>query len=444
MKPSVKHQPIPFGFLIAAVVLCFPSCNGPLKQADLQTFVETGETNVLLRSETFSPSLASLNRISSATTVTCSLAIINPKSFDVTYSLGWGVDNSLFATQPSASPVPSDPTHLSFSFVLADPLAEHKTITFNVGKYVASINKTYAPETFSVICDSPPDPAARLSAVVNPSDQKSVLAILLPRQPSDDDLSQLQITWTEEGSSSSNTAIYSISSLNTPPSPCPFSGTYACYFQSSDTVAGYGYTYSVVVIDQAGQVSSPVSSTSQANFFPVNYDGNGATGGSAPASVSYRLGATVTVVGPGNLSRTDYVFNGWSTTPTGPVAYAPSATFTLPANEITLYAQWYTTGITVSFDLSPQGLAFNPSVLNVNMGDTVNVRCTNTTLQGVQSGWTWYLDGNSLPFSAQTASSLSIDTTQVSTLTVGNHIVSCTVMYNGLLYSGYFLLTISQ
>ena len=207
MKPSVKHQPIPFGFLIAAVVLCFPSCNGPLKQADLQTFVETGETNVLLRSETFSPSLASLNRISSATTVTCSLAIINPKSFDVTYSLG-GASMTRFFHRARASPLPSDPTHLSFSFVLDAPTAEHKTIAFSLGKYVAAINKTYDTDTFSILCDSPPDPAARLSAIVNPSDQKSVLAILLPRQPIDDDLAQLRIAWTEEGSSSSNTATY--------------------------------------------------------------------------------------------------------------------------------------------------------------------------------------------------------------------------------------------
>ena len=113
----------------------------------------------------------------------------------------------------------------------------------------------------------------------------------------------------------------------------------------------------------------------------------------------------------------------------------------MPASEVTLYAQWYTNGLTVSFDVSPQGLVFNPSVLNVSKGDTVNVTCTNATLQGIPSGWTWYLDGDSTAFAGQASPTLSINTTA---LTVGDHIVSCNVAYNGLTYSGYFLLVVMQ
>jgi len=449
-KPNSIPRKYRSAALATAVGFLCLSCGGLLKQSDLQEFVETGETNVLLRSASFSAGGGSLDRIPSASAITCSIVLVNPKSFDVAYSLAWNIDGSLFESAPSAAPKPSDSTHISFSFALSDPLAEHKTIVFSLGKYVASINKTYPPETFSVICDSPPDAAARLSAVTNPSDQKSVLAILLPNKPSDDDLAKLRISWTEEGTSSTSSSTYDISSLKSAPSPNPFSGTYNCYFQPSDIVPGYGYSYSIVVIDQAGQESGASSVTSTPNLFPLNYDGNGATGGSPPATASYHLGDTVAVAGLGSLVRSQYVFSRWNTAANGSgTDYSPGASLNgasgMPASEVTLYAQWYTTGITISFDLGTYGIVFQDggislagNALAVASGTQISVSCASAALTQGGTGWAWYLDGN-------TANPIGASSTlSYAPIASGEHIISCTVTYNGIMYSGYFLLMVTN
>jgi hypothetical protein len=426
--------------LLACIVLCFPSCKNLFKQADLEDFVQTGLTNVLLRSETFSAGSGSFDRIPSGETVTCDLVIVNPKSFKVSYTLSWSVDDSLFTTEPSASPSPKDATNLSFDFILDPSLAEHKKITFRLGKYVASINKRYDPETFSVVCDSPPDKADRVTAIVNPSDQKSVLAVLLPTGTANDDLSKLKITWAKEGGSSSS-GTYSLSSLKTAPSSNPFSGTYDCYFQPDDTDAGYGYDYSVVVVDEAGQVSDSSSCSSTANFFPVNYDGNGNTSGSPPASGSYRLNKAATVAGPGDLARTDYVFDKWNTAADGSGDdYEEGDSFSMPAREIILYAQWYTTGLAVSFDLGIQALVFNRTEVTLTKGSTLTATTTNTALAAL-TDWTWYIDGAAI--AGQTSSTLNYGTTALS---IGSHTISAVVTDNsyGLSYSGHFTLTIAE
>jgi uncharacterized repeat protein (TIGR02543 family) len=78
--------------------------------------------------------------------------------------------------------------------------------------------------------------------------------------------------------------------------------------------------------------------------YAVIYDGSGSTGGNVPADGNiYTNGATVTVLGnTGALVKSGYVFNDWSTTTNGVggTAYATGATFSMPASNVTLYAQW--------------------------------------------------------------------------------------------------------
>lgn len=90
---------------------------------------------------------------------------------------------------------------------------------------------------------------------------------------------------------------------------------------------------------------TPGITTSPPVKYAVTYVGNRATGGSAPvdASSPYKCGTTVTVRGPGSLTRAGYVFNGWDTGPgagTGTGTYRPGGTFSMPASKLTLYAQW--------------------------------------------------------------------------------------------------------
>ena len=78
------------------------------------------------------------------------------------------------------------------------------------------------------------------------------------------------------------------------------------------------------------------------NTNTVTYDGNGNTGGSPPVDPNspYNCGATVTVLGPGTLTRTGYTFTGWNTAANGSgTAYNQGSMFTINADTI-LYAQW--------------------------------------------------------------------------------------------------------
>ncbi len=75
----------------------------------------------------------------------------------------------------------------------------------------------------------------------------------------------------------------------------------------------------------------------------VTYDGNGATGGSAPSDpLHHAQGQPVTVLGnTGNLVYSGYSFVGWQTKADGSgTTYAPGRTFLMGAANVTLYALW--------------------------------------------------------------------------------------------------------
>ncbi|MCC3372633.1 InlB B-repeat-containing protein [Cohnella sp. REN36] len=86
--------------------------------------------------------------------------------------------------------------------------------------------------------------------------------------------------------------------------------------------------------------------------FPLHYDGNGSTGGTAPADASYEYQSSVTVAGnTGNLVKTGHAFDGWNTAAGGGgTSYAPGSTFVMGAAGVTLYAKWKANSYTVSFN----------------------------------------------------------------------------------------------
>jgi len=76
--------------------------------------------------------------------------------------------------------------------------------------------------------------------------------------------------------------------------------------------------------------------------YTVTYNGNANTGGTAPTDPNspYLTGSTVTVLGQGNLVKTDYTFQGWSTSQTATAPqYTQGQTFTITQNTL-LYAVW--------------------------------------------------------------------------------------------------------
>ncbi|MCL2135480.1 MAG: InlB B-repeat-containing protein [Candidatus Bathyarchaeota archaeon] len=78
--------------------------------------------------------------------------------------------------------------------------------------------------------------------------------------------------------------------------------------------------------------------------YTITYNGNGNTSGTAPTDNNnpYNSGSTVTVLGQGTLTKTNYTFQGWATSSGSPVAYTQGQTFTINQNT-TLYAVWQQT-----------------------------------------------------------------------------------------------------
>ncbi|AEC01294.1 fimbrillin family protein [Parasphaerochaeta coccoides] len=90
--------------------------------------------------------------------------------------------------------------------------------------------------------------------------------------------------------------------------------------------------------------------TDALKVYCLSFDGNNATSGTAPGKMYAHAGSPVTVPGSGTLDKTGhYYFGGWNTTSDGTgVRYSAGDSFTMPAHDVTLYAQWLVKVKTVS------------------------------------------------------------------------------------------------
>ncbi|MCL2154227.1 MAG: InlB B-repeat-containing protein [Leptospirales bacterium] len=92
--------------------------------------------------------------------------------------------------------------------------------------------------------------------------------------------------------------------------------------------------------------------------YSVTYDRNNADSGSAPVDPAYYpKDASVTVAGPGSLSREGYNFAGWNTQIDGSgTTYAPGEIFTMGESNIILYVQWTAKPVhTITYDKNGAG-----------------------------------------------------------------------------------------
>jgi uncharacterized repeat protein (TIGR02543 family) len=163
-------------------------------------------------------------------------------------------------------------------------------------------------------------------------------------------------------------------------------------------------------------ITLPVSNVTlyaqwSANSYTISYNANGGTG--APTSHSASTGSTVTAKAIGSMARTGYTFAGWHTTAagTGGTDYTAGGTFTMPGNNITMFAKWTVIPITVTYVLGTAGGTAvtgitTPSVATVNFSDTHTVGSLSTETTTVSSqvyafaGWSTgsntYKPGNSI------------------------------------------------
>jgi len=78
-----------------------------------------------------------------------------------------------------------------------------------------------------------------------------------------------------------------------------------------------------------------------AKQFTVYFNGNGTTGGSAPATISVDSGSNITLPGQQTMEKIGgYVFDGWTANSSGTgTGYAANASYTV-TKDVTLYAKW--------------------------------------------------------------------------------------------------------
>jgi uncharacterized repeat protein (TIGR02543 family) len=100
---------------------------------------------------------------------------------------------------------------------------------------------------------------------------------------------------------------------------------------------------------RSGDTHSATLVLSQILSFVLTYDGNGADGGDVPAPVTFEAGATITIAGPGTMTRTGHTFTGWNGAPDGNGPQVNAGTnIETGEGDFTLYAQWTVTRVIIN------------------------------------------------------------------------------------------------
>jgi uncharacterized repeat protein (TIGR02543 family) len=174
------------------------------------------------------------------------------------------------------------------------------------------------------------------------------------------------------------------------------------------------------------------------NTYTVTYNGNGHTGGGAPVDGSspYDYNSTVTVAGPGSLTRTGHTFAGWNTAANGSgTAYAPSATFNIAANT-TLFAQWTINTYTVTYNgnFNTGGSAPVDGSSPYNFDSTVTVAGQGSLIRTGHTfaGWNTAANGSGTAYAPSATFNIAANTTLFAQWTINTH----TVTYNGNGHTG--------
>ena len=79
----------------------------------------------------------------------------------------------------------------------------------------------------------------------------------------------------------------------------------------------------------------------------ISFNANAGTGSMANQKISYQASANLTA---NAFTRTGYTFAGWATTSGGAVSYLNSASYTMGATDVTLYAKWTANTLTVTYN----------------------------------------------------------------------------------------------
>jgi uncharacterized repeat protein (TIGR02543 family) len=133
----------------------------------------------------------------------------------------------------------------------------------------------------------------------------------------------------------------------------------------------------------------------------VYYNANGGSGTIASQAGRYNTNITLSSSVP---TRSGYTFAGWNTNSDGSgTNYASSSSFTIPATNTILYAQW--TAITYSLSYNANGGSGAPTaVANLTAAQSVTLSGTAPTLSGSYfTGWNTAANGSGQSYAVSTA-----------------------------------------
>ena len=161
-----------------------------------------------------------------------------------------------------------------------------------------------------------------------------------------------------------------------------------------------------------------------ANSYTVSYNANGGTGAPSSSTVVFGQTATVSASTP---TRTGHTFASWTTGSDGTgTSYASSATFTMGAANVTLYAKWTVNNYTVTYDDNVVSQTISvPSTQTAAYAGSVTVGSAPTRSGYTFAGWNTASGGTGTAYSA--GASLTIpasNTTLYAQWTVNTHTVS--------------------
>lgn len=161
-----------------------------------------------------------------------------------------------------------------------------------------------------------------------------------------------------------------------------------------------------------------------ATTYALDYDSNGGAGAPGLSNYSYASTANVSSILP---TRNGYDFQGWNTDISGTgTARAAAATFTMPANNVTLYAQWSLATYTVYYNANGGSGSINPQPGRYNA--TVTLSSSVPTRSGYTfAGWNTSTDGSGVDYSSN--GSLTIPASNVTLYAKWNPI-SYTLTYD--------------
>lgn len=132
--------------------------------------------------------------------------------------------------------------------------------------------------------------------------------------------------------------------------------------------------------------------------YSVTYQANGADSGSVPVDpAAYQAGSTVTVLDNTNgLVKTGYSFTGWNTSADGNgTVQSADSSFTMPASNVTLHAQWTINQYTVTFDKNDASATGTMGVQTINFGESAALTANAFSKTGYSfAGWATTVTGD--------------------------------------------------